>query len=189
MSARSSALRYQRQKMFGGGLNVTTSHAPDNAGLPGGFVLVRVPCAELTNSSAHSVPTHTSGEFTHPFDTVSFDNDNMANLTDDQLVVRTPGYYLVTANVVWAANTVNSRGVYIRKNTTTIGRVEDRANTTTASPETSARGTTQYVGAIAEFNEGDTIDLRIFQSSGGNLNSNTGSGYAPTLRAVFVSLP
>ena len=82
-----------------------------------------------------------------------------------KITIKTTGKYIITSNMSWATNATGIRAAYITKNGSSFSPlVESQVSAASAS-------TTQLsVSSIVSLAAGDTIELRAYQTSGGNLN-------------------
>jgi hypothetical protein len=83
------------------------------------------------------------------------------------------GKYLLAASVQFASNSAGLRGVRFLKGGTTVVGGLDLRNATSSTANF-------IVSAVVNLSAGDYVELQAFQSSGGNLNVETVSGYSPT---------
>ena len=124
--------------------------------------------ARVSITGNQSISTGTATEIN--FDTEDFDtegyHDNVTNNT--RLTIPEDGIYVVRGQVRWADNVTGKRTLTIRLNATgnSIALVDDLPTTTNFR---------QDIGLIYEFSQGDFIELRGIQDSGGNLDVVSGN--------------
>lgn len=117
------------------------------------------PAARITGGSQ---PTTTGLGKVMNFNSVYFDNDNMADLVADpqKLVVRTAGVYWVMATATFAPNNAGYEEFNLRKNLTVIARWA-------STPVDSAIiGLSPTVSALVQMAVGDTFDFFVLQETG-----------------------
>jgi hypothetical protein len=102
----------------------------------------------------------------------SLDFSDQVNLSSNLLVITKAGVYLATLGVLWDANTTGTRYVYIRQNSVT-----NRGGSSMPAAPTGGVQTLQIVTCYLNCAVNDTIEGRVYQSSGGALNVNAS---APT---------
>lgn len=110
------------------------------------------------------------------FDTERWDTDRMWISTDaTKVYCRTPGHYIFSANVRFAANATGYRQILIKLNGTTIIGDNIRPNNS---------GTTNSDLPLATdwvMVEGDYVELIAIQNSGGDLAVKFADAYSPEL--------
>lgn len=122
-----------------------------------------------------------------PFTGEAWDTDNMHSLTgttlNTRLTINTPGKYLLIAQAEWAANATGARQLWLLKNgTKQLSRV-------TQDNVTASNAVRHEVMTIEDMVIGDYVQVQVFQSSGGNLNLQTGSAggyYSPAFMAQKI---
>ncbi len=114
-------------------------------------------------------------------DTTVIDNDSMADLDNDQIVIKTAGVYMLQGNLDFAHNTTGARGGSIWS--PTLGYL---ASYFGAPTPTSPYGTTLVVFAIVELAVDNAIKLRRTQVSGGALNVSGGVAINKSLAATLL---
>jgi hypothetical protein len=87
-----------------------------------------------------------------------------------EIVIETPGVYLVIGEVVWQSNSFGHRETMLSKNSDTVFFAENAVR-----PAQTPRRTKQQCVAIEPFEAGDTVELRAVQTSGGSVTSDDGS--------------
>jgi hypothetical protein len=112
----------------------------------------------------------------------TYDTDTMTSAkASNVLTIKHAGWYIIACRVLWTANAVGDRGIYIRKNGAIIW--EDRKVATgnsTVVPHTLVCEPTQFA-------VNDTIDVLIYQNSGGTLTTTNGAvpGY-PSISVTMI---
>lgn len=137
-----------------------------------------VPACRVYRTAALS---HTStGAFQAiTWDSESFDTDGMFTASSSTLVVKTPGLYLITGVLHFAANATGVRYIDIYTNGSVCHRVQTEQ---TASGSFLAG---RHATTVQPLAAGDTIGLAGFQNTGGNLAYNAGDAYM-NLQAVWI---
>lgn len=111
--------------------------------------------------------------------TTVIDTHGAFNATTGLFTVPAPGVYEICGSVLMTANSTGSRYVLSRKNSTNLALAQ---NSTTLS------GTIDLdlilPGAFTRCVAGDTLNLRYFQNSGGNLAYQTGANTVITIKRV-----
>lgn len=98
------------------------------------------------------------------FDAERWDTDNCwSSAQPTRLVCNTPGWYMITCNIAWAANATNQRMISISLN----GTIRIARDTRGANPNGL---TVQSVATIWPLTTGDYLEVLVFQDSGGNLD-------------------
>jgi hypothetical protein len=104
-------------------------------------------------------------------------HDNTTN--NSRITIQTPGVYQLTAQIGYVANATGLRYGYINLNgSTTIGL--------STAPALSTGGVTVPVSRPYRLGYGDYVQAQAYQTSGGALNLDQQSNYAPTLSALWV---
>lgn len=103
--------------------------------------------------------------------TTELDTNAAFNATTGVFTVPVAGSYSVQGTLGYTTNTTGVRGVQIRQNSTT------RYEAMVAANPLGVFDTTVPFNRVLRCNAGDTISLRGFQSSGGNLNYSPNVGY------------
>lgn len=121
--------------------------------------------AYVTNSTNPSIANNTLT--TLAFNTESYDtnayHDNSTNNSRLTIPSGKGGYYLITAIVQWDVNATGRRELYIAKNGTLISGAE-----VTASAAAYPKPNFSMPFALAV---GDYVEVKLYQSSGGNLTA------------------
>jgi hypothetical protein len=123
------------------------------------------------NTAAQSIANNTNTALT--FNSENFDTDGYHSTTTNTSRLTIPtgknGYYLITANFVFALNATGNRDMFFAKNGTALRYA--------FSPiASSATYTGMALTFIANLVATDYIELWVNQTSGGNLNADTTSG-------------
>ena len=148
--------------------------------------LQKPPTAELVQIVAQSIPNATFTALT--FTSHLVDQDYLGGLMHSDSVntsratANYPGEYLVSGTYSTAANATGVRGVQWAVNGTAVNN--------SGSNETSVTANIANVVAVTMrvyLNIGDYVELQAFQSSGGALLTNVGSGNASRLSIGWVS--
>ncbi|MDW8072272.1 MAG: hypothetical protein RMK79_12485 [Anaerolineae bacterium] len=116
-----------------------------------------------------------------PFNSERFDNDNIHDTTTNtsRLTCQTPGVYLITGCVRFAANATGQRQIHILLNGSTIIALT-RANAA-ASGETDLTITTIYSLAA-----GNYVELAAWHNSGAALNVVYASAFSPEFAMIRI---
>jgi len=129
--------------------------------------------ARVYNNANISVADSTTTDLT--FNSERFDTDayHSTGTNTERLTAPVAGKYLITGNVRFAANATGFRqAVLILNGSTTIA----------ATRQLAAGASVQnimVVTTVFELAAGDYVTLRVFQSSGGNLNVEAQTNYSP----------
>jgi hypothetical protein len=114
---------------------------------------------------------------TMELDTAVYDTDNYASLGSDEAVIPEPGYYSISAFNRWDANATGERFILIVIDGVIYTRTVDAANAST-------HGHMVYFESY--FEAGATVSVQIRQSSGGNLNTQSGGGLEQTYSRLMI---
>lgn len=117
----------------------------------------------------NSTTTLTLNSERYDTDTIHDTSTNTSRLT-----CKTAGKYLVTGTVDFAAHATGLRGLYIWLNGTTYIAIANQMAITTAAIPTRMTISTIYDLAVNDY-----VELRAYQSSGGDLNVQTGANFSP----------
>jgi hypothetical protein len=107
------------------------------------------------------------------------DTDNMHDNTtnNSRITINTAGFYVCGASVSWASNTTGKREMWLMVNGSyLIGGIK------ISNPVTG--GTEAATSSGHYFDEGDYIELKVRQGSGGSLNINSAAQESPELWAT-----
>jgi len=139
-----------------------------------------VVAARVYNNANITVPHNAWTALT--FNAEVFDTDGMHSLTTntDRLTCILPGTYLVGGQAAFAVNAAGSRGIEIVLNgSTVIAEVNDL-------PSGTGNWRMDIAPTLYQLAAGDTLQLRAFQTSGGDLDVNYYADYSPVFWAVMV---
>lgn len=140
--------------------------------------------ARVRSTSDQAIPDNTQTPLS--FDTVNFDTDVMFSLSSPtRLTIQTAGKYLLTGNVLFAANATGQRQTNIARNGDQasgifLGRNVFPANTVPGL------GTAVNVVAVWDFAAAEYVQLLALQSSGGSLNVLFSAVYTASFSALRV---
>lgn len=140
----------------------------------------RLPRGEIVNSANQSIANLTTTVIT--FNTVNEDTSGFySGGSPNRLTVPTgfAGLYVVYGAIRWAANATGVRVAIITANGTT-----DLINQGYQTPNSATIACNTSVCRVYRFADGDYIELKGIQESGGNLNSLTTVPRAPLLGMV-----
>lgn len=141
------------------------------------------PAARIVQTGAQTLTNITWTAIT--MDSTTFDNDGIADLANDQVIVKFPGLYLLTGLVDFAikATPTAAESRYARFLVNGVGvgesggyRLADGAQIRVQCNE------------MVSLSRGGTIKLQGYQDSGGNLNTFVTTN-ASFLAAVWVGVP
>lgn len=136
--------------------------------------------ARVYNNANISIPNATVTVLT--FNSERFDNDNIHDTSTNtsRLTCQTPGIYLITACVRFAANATGQRQAYIRLNGSTIIAI-CTTNNTGASIATDIALATIYSLSATNY-----VELCVYQNSGAALNVVYASAYSPEFAMIRI---
>jgi len=120
------------------------------------------------------------------FDTESYDTDSMHEgvTNPSRITIKTAGVYAFGASIMWEANATGERAMLIYLNrATVIGWDGRKANSDAGRPTSNEKDLTH------EFSVNDYIEVRVRQTSGGNLNVESSSDYSPVFWAYKIGDP
>lgn len=126
--------------------------------------LAPVPMARITRRiTSQAIADVTVTTVQH--DTEEIDTANITDLTVLNTTIRCPvtGHYLVTAHANFEPNGTGVRELMVRRNGTDIPIGDTRAAVT-------GRDTNLCVSSVVRLNTTDTIDMTVYQDSGGSLD-------------------
>ncbi len=133
------------------------------------------------NSANISISNATSTALT--FDTEDFDTDNIHSVVSNtnRLTCVTAGYYLIWAQIEFAASAVGVRHLNLKKNATLY-----LGTNIMVAPGggTVARGNAVTVALLAA---GDYVEAEVYQDSGGSLNVNSNSDWSPIFGMIRIA--
>ena len=134
-----------------------------HAGLTTGVHSFNKTC-RLWNNATQSIPNVTATAVT--FNTEKWDTDGMHSLVSNThlVTIQTAGKYMVVASIEFDPNATGNRQIYIYKNGTEL-----QIYGIDWAPRSDAK-TLLSVFCFADLAVNDTIQLKVYQSSGGSLN-------------------
>jgi hypothetical protein len=167
---RSSATNVAPSSLGSGSPSVSTYLRGDGTWAP-----LAIPRVYVTKSAVQTLTTSTPTALT--FNQESFDTDTMHDTVTNNhlLTAKTAGVYLFVANIIWTSNSVGQRIAWFGYNGGASNIFETRV-TPTAGNSTPHQ---QVVGAWP-MAVNDTMQLVVFQDSGGNLDVNNIDGFQGT---------
>jgi hypothetical protein len=127
--------------------------------------------AQISGSQTISHNTQTKKTFTGAdvYDTDAF-HDPSSNDTRITIPAGLGGYYLIYGAVTWDNNTSGRRYITFTKNNADLGFTANAFSTATNTIYP-----TSMVSVVVNLSAGDYIELEIWQSTGGNLNTDNGA--------------
>lgn len=132
--------------------------------------------AQYKRTTAQSIPNASDTLF-QP-DTKDFDTHNAVTTGASwKFTAPVAGTYLVSYSIGFASNTTGLRYAFVRKNGTGFGAAASAVPVTGADTFVSS-------SCLVKMVPGDYIDLDIYQSSGGSLNSALSSGLADSMISI-----
>jgi hypothetical protein len=117
--------------------------------------------AEVYNSVAQTTATVTVTTMTFNSERQDTDNYHSTSSNTSRLTAPSAGFYHITANSQWAANTTGNRYLDVILNGTTVIAADRRSNAGYAGEGS--------VNVDWYMNAGDYVEMRAYQESGGNL--------------------
>jgi hypothetical protein len=148
------------------------------------FNVSYAPAVRVTRSAAATITTGTNTTMT--FDVERFDqagnaadtmHDNSTN--PSRLTCRYAGVYLITANIRWAGNATGDRYLsLLYNNTDEIAGVHDTGDATENR---------QSVSTLWALAVNDYVEVRVHQTSGGNLDVTLSAKISPEFMMVRVA--
>lgn len=128
----------------------------------------------LYRSSSQTISNATNTNLT--FDTELYDTDayHSTSTNTDRITIPSgkAGKYLITASAAWPSNATGERSMRLLKN----GSTSDNNNCVWAGFGSSSGNTIMVVSRVVDAAVADYFTLRVYQSSGGNLDVYGGSG-------------
>jgi hypothetical protein len=112
--------------------------------------------------------------------TPNLDMHDMA-ANNSRLTCRVPGLYLITGCAEYPANANGVRGLEVFLNGATSIAWED------VHADDGVSGTDLTITTTYRLAVGDYVELRAYQTSGGNLNVNAVANYSPEFQMVWLS--
>ena len=164
---------------FTAGELVTAAKLNKNVRDAGNFFRAQPACG-LRASSAQAYASGTSA-ITTVMDAIDFDNDSMADLANNRIVIKTAGLYSISGVLRFASGAANTyRGVRIYKNGVYVSGSEGIVG--------GAVGVwAANVNVVLPMAVNDNIILSAFQSSGASLSTDA-AFMAPRLSARWVGV-
>lgn len=139
------------------------------------------PGCRVRNSTSPSISNGTDTQLT--FDTELFDTDNMHDTVTNtgRITVKTPGIYVITANINWNTSSVGSRTIRLKVNGTSFIAIQEAK-----AEDEAVLGNGQVVTSIWQANVGDYFEVWVRQNSGGALSIQNGADHGISFGAVLV---
>jgi hypothetical protein len=148
-----------------GGTNAATRAYVDNQDA---LLSLKPTGARVTRSNAQTIAT--GNWYALSFDTETYDTGSYWSAgAPTRLTVPGTGYYLIIGRNGFAAHGTGNRGIAFRKSGTTDVASYFGANLGAGS------GCDQLLVSMQPLSAGDYLELMVFQASGGNLNTLTGT--------------
>ena len=128
------------------------------------------PAAKIENSVVQNVTNGATQKMV--FDSTIYDSyaaraeGAMADVSNDKIIIRKTGLYLVSASAQWTNNAVGYRSLGIRRaaGAALIKRITQDANAV------AGLDTSQTLTDVVLLNSGDEIEVTVLQTSGAGLN-------------------
>lgn len=117
------------------------------------------------------------------FDVEEYDSDGIHAPGSSVFTIVTPGLYQLSGGAGFAANSTGFRGVRWSFNSSPLNAGQFLVASSSSSFEMDLVAQTIEISLVA----GDTIQMELFQSSGGNLNSATTSQGQPRAQLRWVA--
>lgn len=111
---------------------------------------------------------------------VVHDNNNMADLVNHQIIIRTTGLYVLNARVAWQSSANGYRALIITRGGADF--LVDDYRSATPTQGTIVTLTSEPIALAVN----DTINIKVLQSSGGPLNVQDANGRGSHLSAAWV---
>lgn len=144
--------------------------------------LGNVPTVRVTHSEAQTIGNSTTTPLS--FDTTRFDtnsiHDNVTN--NSRLTFHTAGVYQLTGNLRWDNNTTGRRIIFIVVNDAT-----SIVNSEIHGPPITGHVVVINITTLYSFDIGDYAELKVHQTSGGDLDTVVTNNYTPEFMAVKVA--
>ncbi len=139
------------------------------------------PKAKIEYPTAQSIPDSTWTTLTNNASTPTtvYDNDSMVDAANRRIKITSPGWYVATASVVFAASSTGPRKVAVRRNGTLL-------HSTYIEPDTSTQCPGQVVSDPVLCAATDYFDVQAYQGSGGSLSTYNGSDGVSSLSLLMV---
>ena len=144
--------------------------------------LANPPACRANRTTTQSLVTATATSIL--FDAEVFDTDTMHDTVSNtsRLTVKTAGLYIVTAGLGFAANATGVRVAWVNVNGSDATRIIQGGMTAVSASDV----TDIPLATIYKFAVNDYMELRGYQTSGGNLN--TATLQLPHLEATWIGL-
>lgn len=133
--------------------------------------LTNLPRCKLLAAAAQSIPNNITTTVDFAGGTVVYDTAAMADIANDQIVIKRAGYYRLSARIVYNTSATGYRTVVVQKNGADF--VFDDYRTAPASPAPAILTATSEPILFAL---NDTLRLMTAQTSGGALNLAAANG-------------
>lgn len=146
---------------------------------PSGFLFAKTHGARVRDSNPTTTIPHNTNTILS-FDTeVNDDGDLFSGAASDRITIVQTGWYIISAGVRWQANTTGIREIRILiGGVFTLVRRNEAASTT--------GDLTQNIFTIIKLVASDIVQLRVLQTSGGDLDIDGGLAYSPYLSVARV---
>jgi hypothetical protein len=141
-----------------------------------------MPHVRAFNSANISIPNSAFTAVTldsERWDTGTATEQHSTSTNTDRLTCRQTGLYVIGANIEWASSALGERIVSLMLNGSTEVA---RARQAPSAGETAQNIHTQY-----RLTSGDYVNCQVFQNSGGALNAQSSSAYAPEVFMCYLS--
>jgi hypothetical protein len=149
--------------------------------------LANPPACRVYKSTSMAIAHNTLTVCT--FDTERYDTDSMHSTSADtsRITINTPGLYLITAHMVWQADTDYTRRLMdiLLGGATILARKSDESPAHAVANDEGWNLSTVYKLAATNY-----LELRVFQTntSGGSNNLTAALNYSPEISATWVGL-
>jgi len=126
----------------------------------------------------------TSTATTVTFDTERYDTDSMHDpcCNPDRITINTAGKYIFHVNISWGSNSSRERYVSIRLN----GGVFIVSELAEAPAGAITPNSNQNIYTVWDCAADDYFEVRVFQTSGGNLDILNVDKYSPEFSAILI---
>jgi hypothetical protein len=158
---------------------VSTEKIVDGAVTAAKLATFITPSARVYNNTAIPIPHNTTTEL--PFNSKRWDNNSIHSTTTNnrRLTCRTAGLYSINGHVQFASNATGSRVASILLNGTHV-----IANMRV--PAVSDGATVLTVSTVWSLAVGNYVELRVYQTSGGNLDVLVTASYSPEFGMTYL---
>ncbi|HEX2174158.1 MAG TPA: hypothetical protein VHL09_17125 [Dehalococcoidia bacterium] len=143
--------------------------------------LATQPAARVYHTAAQAIPNTTSTALA--FDSERLDTDTIHDpaTNNSRLTRQTPGLYLITGHVNWAANGSGNCCLSIRLNGATVIASQ-------VSPNIGAVNShDQAIATLYPLAQGDYLELIVYQTSGGALDIQAAGNFSPEFAMTRLS--